>query len=50
MLFIKFYFQDNLAFKFVKTIEEVIDAAFDGDDGDTLTTIDAEKLAGIHKL
>jgi len=34
----------------VKTVEEVIDAAFNDDDGETLTSIDAEKLAGMHKL
>jgi len=35
----------------VTTIEEVIEAAFDGHDGDTLTSMEAEKLAnGIHKL
>ena len=44
-------FQNDITFKYVKTVEEVIEAAFDGDDGETLTTIDAEKLAGgIHKL
>ena len=45
-----FYFQKSIDFRFVNTIEQVLQEAFDGDDGETLTPLDAKKLAGINKL